>query len=376
MFESVAIYLNGVCVNKNCARYPYRAYINKLLSYPKDAKTSWMQGEGWYEDQLEKFDPSTYSTGGDGFKQRRELFMTRTDDIADPTNYNTNFIPMFGKIYSDINNINTGILPGIKVTVNMEFSKDPFRIVAKDGQDYTIEISKVILHMPLAAVNPNMFRSIEAKLAKEAAKIFYKRFELSTFTINSSSQSFSQIINTSTGSGASRMFVAFVTLRSFKGSYQLNPFKFARRWGWTEKNAANETVEHSCWIQRVDLTLNGKPLDCMNADATEFDDQVAFLRMNQTLGYSSTPSSNNINYRDFCTNSAIYIFDLTISGRSGQVSDVFSPIVKTGDTRLDVTFGGDPTNTEMKVMVFSEFPSLFTIKKDRELNFSYFPAVA
>ena len=58
------------------------------------------------------------------------------------------------------------------------------------------------------------------------------------------------------------------------------------------------------------------------------------------------------------------------------MGDVLTPMVKTGDTRLDVTFGGDPTVTKMKVLVFSKYPSLYSIKNDgKEMNFSYISAL-
>ena len=92
-------------------------------------------------------------------------------------------------------------------------------------------------------------------------------------------------------------------------------------------------------------------------------------------GNMARPTGNNIQYRKWVDNSALFMFDLTVTGRSSQTSDIMSPIVKTGDTRLDVTFGGEPTLSEMKLVVLQEFPSLFTISKGRSLNFSYFSSV-
>ena len=142
MFETVTVHLNGININKQSGKYPYRAYITKLMSYPKSAKESWMQSEGWYEDDIGKFDPSQYTSDSEGFKQRRELFMVRKEDEKDPEVYSDRFIPMFGKIYSDLNNMHCGVLPGIGINIKMEFSSDRFRIVSKAGDDLSTNWQK------------------------------------------------------------------------------------------------------------------------------------------------------------------------------------------------------------------------------------------
>lgn len=47
LFNSCTVKLNGAFVNPNNEFYPYKAYIAKLLSYSKDAKSTWMQSFGW-----------------------------------------------------------------------------------------------------------------------------------------------------------------------------------------------------------------------------------------------------------------------------------------------------------------------------------------
>ena len=371
MFENVSIYLGNNCINKNCGRYPYRAYLSKVLSYPTQAKNTWMQSEGWYEEHTPFFEPSTYKQKNKGFRQRRELFMIKKNNEEDPTEFTAEYIPMFGRIYSDLNDMGTGILPGLSVNISMQFASDPFRInVNEKNCDIKIDINRMVLHMPIGALNPNIYRSIEHKLQKEACKIFYKRCEFSHFTINRGSQSFTQMINTATGSGASRMVIFFLTLLQFEGRFEMNSFQFSRRW-LDESDPNNKKAN---WVKKVDIVLNGKSLDCLNADARSHDDETSFLRMNQIFGHVGRSTSNAIFYQKWCNNTALFVFDLTVTGRSSQVQDILSPIVQTGDTRLEVEFGGDPTVTEMKVCILSEYPSLMTIDKGRNINFSYYSA--
>jgi len=73
-FSNVRLYLNNMLVNPQTAHYQYKSYIAKLLGFPSTAKDTWSQTEGWYEDELHKFDPSTFSQGNAGFNARRDLF--------------------------------------------------------------------------------------------------------------------------------------------------------------------------------------------------------------------------------------------------------------------------------------------------------------
>lgn len=374
MIDRVTIRLNGSMINQNDDKYQYRAYMTKLLSFPPEAKKSWLQSAGWYPDVYGTTDPSLMTTGSNGFKNRRWLFMKPTGTYQDPTVFSNEYVTFYSQIHNDLQTMRCGILPGIRMKIKIDFTKNAFRIVSKEFEGAVMQINKISIHLPIARVNPNLISHIETKLAKHDAQIYYKRFEMLNYTINRKQQNFNQEIQIGTGGGPSRILVAFVTLKQYLGDFHTNPYAFSRRWtSTTAATATTPEVTEVCWVKSVKISLNGKELDCMNAEATEFDDPVSFMRLNQLQGLIGSPTGNGIEYRDWLDFCAIYMFDLSTSGKSGESSDFLTPIVKTGSIRLDVQFNG-PTLTEMKSLIFLELPSALTINKHRQMNFSYYNA--
>ena len=50
MFNQVDVYLNGTLMTPSTNTYPYRAYIETLLSYGDDAKVTQLTSQLWHKD--------------------------------------------------------------------------------------------------------------------------------------------------------------------------------------------------------------------------------------------------------------------------------------------------------------------------------------
>jgi len=81
LFKSVNIKLNGTELSDpGNNSYPYKSYLEVLLSYSKATKKGRLQANCFYKDTASKFDSMTTRAGGadvlsenEGFKKRREL---------------------------------------------------------------------------------------------------------------------------------------------------------------------------------------------------------------------------------------------------------------------------------------------------------------
>ena len=74
--------------------------------------------------------------------------------------------------------------------------------------------------------------------------------------------------------------IFFLTLLQFEGRFEMNSFLFGRRW----RDETDENAKKYNWVKKVDIVLNGRILDCLNADARPHDNETSFLRMNQIIG--------------------------------------------------------------------------------------------
>jgi hypothetical protein len=71
LFSDVSVSLSGKLVSPPTSMYPYRAYIETLLSYGPVAKESQLTGVMWYKDTPRQQDKRP--TGINGFASRKEL---------------------------------------------------------------------------------------------------------------------------------------------------------------------------------------------------------------------------------------------------------------------------------------------------------------
>ena len=64
----------------------------------------------------------------------------------------------------------------------------------------------------------------------------------------------------------------------------------------TEAFGGDEFEEHTVYLKKVELTLNGSPIDMIEDRQTEDHCIQSFWRMNQFCGFNNTPFSNGLSY--------------------------------------------------------------------------------
>ena len=71
MFNSVDLYLNNKLISSNSDTYPYRAYIETLLSYNADSKSTFLNASVlWVEDTAAQFDTLNHDEANTGLQKR------------------------------------------------------------------------------------------------------------------------------------------------------------------------------------------------------------------------------------------------------------------------------------------------------------------
>src|SRR5271163_3606449 len=81
LFSEVDVKLNGTLISTSNNTYPYRAYIETLLSYGRDAKGSQLTSSLYYKDEggptgFEEGDEHAHGATNGGMKKRHSLFET------------------------------------------------------------------------------------------------------------------------------------------------------------------------------------------------------------------------------------------------------------------------------------------------------------
>ena len=133
LFSSVTCFLNGVqLTDPNGNWYPYKSYIETLLSYSKSTKEGRLQTSCFFQDDAGKFDDigrvdqagkTTTASSNKGYKSRKTFFDQST------TRYFN--IPL----HSDITTLRKYLPPNIKLEFEFHRTPDHFSLLSPYDKD-------------------------------------------------------------------------------------------------------------------------------------------------------------------------------------------------------------------------------------------------
>ena len=146
LFSQVDVYLNGTLVTSSSNTYAYRSYIETLLSYGPDAKSTQLTNQLWYKDKASRMNAVEQAIGPDpnhGFVTRRE-YITGSR-VAD----------MMGRLHVDMFLQDKFLINGVDVKIRLVRSKPSFALMAGGPNlDYKITIVNAALFVKKATLNP------------------------------------------------------------------------------------------------------------------------------------------------------------------------------------------------------------------------------
>ena len=166
LWSQCDLYLNGLLVTQASTTYPYRAYIETLLSFGEEAKTSQLSSF-WYGDTASRFDSLT--NANKGFQKRKELAAGSKE------------LDMIGKLHLDLCFQNRYLLSGMEVKLRLNRSKDVFCLMGSG--DYMVQLTNASLYCRKAVPSDAVQLSHNRALQKSSAKYPIRRVEVKSFTV-------------------------------------------------------------------------------------------------------------------------------------------------------------------------------------------------
>ena len=118
LFSQVDVYLNDTLVTPSSNTYPFRAYVDTVLSYGDEAKNSQLTSQLWYKDTAGHTDATTVDGGNTGLVKRRRY-------IAE-----SRIVEMMGRLHVDLFLQDSFLLNGVSVKIRLVLSKDAFSLMA------------------------------------------------------------------------------------------------------------------------------------------------------------------------------------------------------------------------------------------------------
>ena len=138
LFSQVDVHLNDTLVTPRSNTYPFRAYVDAVLSYGAEENNTQLTSQLWYKDTAGHMDATSL------VERRRYVAESRV-------------VEMMGRLHVDLFLQDRLLLNGVSVKIRLVRSKDAFSLRA-GGQnpDYNVQIVDAVLFAGKAVMSPTV----------------------------------------------------------------------------------------------------------------------------------------------------------------------------------------------------------------------------
>jgi hypothetical protein len=304
--------LNGVNITPATDLHHYRAYLETLLTYGSDATNTHLTTALWYADSFDLLacDPTAAYSTNMGFVKRwnRQKQSKLTD--------------LYGRLHSDICNVPTFLLPGVRLQIKLTKAKTSFSLMKKD---YTLTTTFKFVDAELLVRRTKTEPKILLAHNETLSKVCFERYnltevELKIFTFSKGRQSLS-INNAVLGLMPKRLVFTMVKNTDFLGSIDKNPFYF-RHYDLTS----------------FTLFVNGRqiPSDSLSLDMSHGKTSVmGYSNLFEDSGIRHSNTGLQITYDMYINGYFMLVYDLTpdLAG-----SERHTPSTINGNIRIELKF--------------------------------------
>ena len=125
LFSQVEVFLNNKLVTPSSTAYPYRAYIETVLNFSKDAKDSHLTSALFYKDKASKMDnvnPLAIAANAHTGLKERHAHTRESRSVS-----------MEGRLHSDLFAQDRYILGAVYIKIKLVRSRNPFCLVSSQS---------------------------------------------------------------------------------------------------------------------------------------------------------------------------------------------------------------------------------------------------
>ncbi|XP_026289523.1 uncharacterized protein F54H12.2-like [Frankliniella occidentalis] len=337
MWEQASLSIGNTPITQSSMTYPYRAYLEAVLSYDRPAKVSHMGMRLYSKDTAGHMDSFTGDDNA-GLAERRR----RTA--------NSKIVKVRGPLHLDFLNQEKYLLPNTDLEIKLSRGKDSFALMST-AQSEKIEILDATLWVPRVTVSPSICLAHAKALEHSPARYPFTRTSIKTVTIPGGLRDKS-IPNVFMGPVPNRVTVMFVSNVAYNGSYRHNPFN-CHHFDLYNLSLFVDTDQYPA----IPLTP-----DFANEQWTD-----AYSTLFSETGIHFKDEGNDISYDDYGKGYTIFCFDLTPdkSAHEGHWN-----LQRQGVVRLEMRFKVQ-LPAAVNCIIYSEFDNILEIDKNRQVIVDY-----
>lgn len=210
LFNQVDVYMNQKLVSSPNTAYAYQSYLEVLLNFGCDSKSSHLQTALWHADKAGAMDSG--GNDNDGLKARRAYF---NDGKT---------VDMIGHLHCAMMNQDKFLINGVEMRLKLHRSRDTFCLIdaANTSALHIVDASLIVRKVK---ISPSVLLSHARSLASTTVKYPITRVDVKAIAIHSGVHG-ETLDNVILGQLPKRIVLGFVDNQAFNGSMSLNPFNF------------------------------------------------------------------------------------------------------------------------------------------------------
>ncbi|XP_033729791.1 uncharacterized protein F54H12.2-like [Pecten maximus] len=335
LFGDVSVCLTEKLVSSPNNMYPFRAYLETLLSYGPAAKESQLTSGMWYKDTAVQMD----TAGNDNHGYIKRKLSTAT----------SRSVEMMGRLHSDLFAQERYLVNNVNMKITLTRSKDVFCLMGED-KEFKVVIKDIYLNVRKVRLSPSVRLAHAKALEISPAKYPIRRIAMKVFSVPRGNHNFVKD-NLFLGQMPKRLVIGCVDSDAYSGLITKNPFHFK-----------------DFDINFVVLNVDGKqvPTKPLQPNFTQKHYVRSYMGLFNTTGKTFRDEGNNISKDEYGTGFTLFGFDLT-----PDLSEVGTfHLIKKGNLSLEVHFGTALPNT-INVVVYAEFDNIIEIDRNRQILFDY-----
>ena len=345
LFSNIDVSLNDIYVTRSYSNYPYKAYLQNLLTYSINSKIKgFLKCEGWFTDESGKYEDITSKA----IAARRAWINGKTVELG-------------GTLKCDLFQQHKLLPSQINVKIRCVRSDSNFVLLdlfTKADNDPNKGVYKVTIESAIFRVKKvQLTQEEDIRLVQEIQTapfaIPIRRSDVTVHTIPPGVRNIT-IERLTEGQLPRQLFVAFVNSQGYNGEQNKNPFLFG-----------------SYNVESIATFVNGimvptRPYTPNFQDKQYVDSYIALL--NSVGAWRSDHIPDGLSYEDFGTGAAIYSFSIM---PETNTSCDFVNRLQTGNISLEVKFSEAVPAHSLNAIIYSEYDNNIFINESRQVTTDY-----
>ncbi|XP_053568362.1 uncharacterized protein F54H12.2-like [Bombina bombina] len=338
LFNQVDVTLGDRLISQSNNLYTYRAYIETILNYSRDALSTKFTAGLFYMDTAGQH--NTRVLGGDnkGFAKRAQMTAgSRT-------------VELLGHLHSDLFFQEKFIINGVDLRIRLTRNKDSFCLMSADPEPFKIQILQASLFVKRVQISAAVRIGHAQGLLAGHAKYTIDRVGLKVYSIAQGTR-VCNFENLFLGQLPKLLIIGFVDNDAFSGAYDKNPLFFRHN-----------------FVNFAALYLDGEQIPAKPFQP-DFENRNAireYTALLQIAGKQNTDSGFLLNRDEFLDGYTLFAFELSADHEHGNH---FS-LIRNGNLRAEIRFSRALERT-VNLIAYGVFDNIIEINQRREILYDY-----